>query len=284
MTPVTSERRLARKSRGARAGGRPGRGSWTSGCSRPCAPHPAGHVLALELREEAGYDYAIPIGRAQTTSQPSLIALMLEALELQPDDSVLEIGTGLGYETALIARLSRHVFSVERISELAEAACRNLEVAGVSNAEVVTGDGTLGLPGSGPFDAIVVAAAFFERAATACRPATAWRPARHAGGKRRGRPRNGVRGENGRRACRARVLCRCQVRAASRRKRLPGALGPSATQNGPRPLHVRTRAGPGLWAGSTTRRSPRLLWPTSSSASFTTTMSPAGRKPTAWAG
>lgn len=118
--------------------------------------------LPAELREEAGYDYAIPIGRAQTTSQPSLIALMLEALELQPDDSVLEIGTGLGYETALIARLSRHVFSVERISELAEAACRNLEVAGVSNAEVVTGDGTLGLPGSGPFDAIVVAAAFLS--------------------------------------------------------------------------------------------------------------------------
>lgn len=123
---------------------------------------PRALFLPGELREEAGYDYAISIGRDQTTSQPSLIALMIEALALKPDDTVLEIGTGLGYEAALIARLTRHVFSVERIHELAEAACRNLAAACVLNADVVTGDGTLGLPGSAPFDAIVVAAAFLD--------------------------------------------------------------------------------------------------------------------------
>ncbi|MGO9965214.1 MAG: protein-L-isoaspartate(D-aspartate) O-methyltransferase [Acidimicrobiales bacterium] len=112
------------------------------------------------VRNEVGYDCAIPIGQAQTTSQPSLIGLMIEALELGPDDTVLEIGTGYGYEAALLARLARRVFSVERIAELAEAARRNLQAEGVQNAEVVTGDGTLGLAEAAPFDAIVVAAAF----------------------------------------------------------------------------------------------------------------------------
>ncbi|HLN07236.1 MAG TPA: protein-L-isoaspartate(D-aspartate) O-methyltransferase [Acidimicrobiales bacterium] len=115
-----------------------------------------------QLRKEVGYDYAIPIGREQTTSQPSLIGLMIEALELEPDDTVLEIGTGYGYEAALLAKLARRVFSVERISELAEAARHNLRAEGVLNAEVVTGDGTLGLPESAPFDGIVVAAAFLR--------------------------------------------------------------------------------------------------------------------------
>jgi len=112
------------------------------------------------LRREVGYDYAIPIGREQTTSQPSLIGLMIEALELTPDGTVLEIGTGYGYQTALLAKLAHRVFSVERISELAQAARHNLEAEGVLNAEVVTGDGTLGLPDSAPFDGIVVSAAF----------------------------------------------------------------------------------------------------------------------------
>ncbi len=115
-----------------------------------------------QLRGEVGYDCAIPIGWAQTTSQPSLIALMLEALALEPEDTVLEIGTGYGYETALLARLARHVLSVERIPELAQSARENLHEQGVVNAEVVTGDGTLGLAGSAPYDGIVVAAAFFR--------------------------------------------------------------------------------------------------------------------------
>jgi protein-L-isoaspartate(D-aspartate) O-methyltransferase len=113
-----------------------------------------------EMQAEVGYDYAIPIGRAQTTSQPSLIALMIEALDLGPADTVLEIGTGYGYQAALLSRLARRVFSVERISELAESARLNLDAEAVLNVEVVTGDGTLGLPDFAPFDGIVVSAAF----------------------------------------------------------------------------------------------------------------------------
>ncbi len=115
-----------------------------------------------EMRNEVGHDCAIPIGQAQTTSQPSLIGLMIEALELEPEDTVLEIGTGHGYEAALLAKLARRVFSVERIPELAQAARRNLDSEGVLNAEVVTGDGTLGLADFAPFDGIVVAAAFLR--------------------------------------------------------------------------------------------------------------------------
>jgi protein-L-isoaspartate(D-aspartate) O-methyltransferase len=112
------------------------------------------------LRDEAGYDYALPIGRAQTTSQPSLIALMIESLGLEGNETVLEVGTGYGYQTALLARLARRVLSVERIAELAEAARSNLAAEGVANAQVVIGDGTLGLPDFAPYDAVVVAAAF----------------------------------------------------------------------------------------------------------------------------
>ena len=115
-----------------------------------------------DLRREAGLDYALPIGNGQTTSQPSLIALMLEALELEPEDKVLEIGTGFGYETALLSRLARQVFSVERIDELAQAARSNLEAEGISNVQVVTGDGTLGLGSAAPFDGIVIAAAYLN--------------------------------------------------------------------------------------------------------------------------
>jgi len=118
--------------------------------------------VPIEMRNEVGYDCAIPIGRAQTTSQPSLIGLMIEALDLGPQDTVLEIGTGYGYQAALLAKLAHRVFSVERISELAQAARRNLKAEGVLNAEIVTGDGTLGLPGFAPFDGIVVAAAFLH--------------------------------------------------------------------------------------------------------------------------
>ena len=118
--------------------------------------------LPWELRREARYDYAIPIGSGQTTSQPSLIALMIEALELEPEDTVLEIGTGHGYEAALLSKLARRVFSVERIPELARVASRNLKAEGISNVEVITGDGTLGLPDLAPFNGIVVAAAFLR--------------------------------------------------------------------------------------------------------------------------
>jgi protein-L-isoaspartate(D-aspartate) O-methyltransferase len=115
-----------------------------------------------DMREDAGFDGVIPIGYAQTTSQPSLVALMIEALAVNAKDVVLEVGTGFGYQTALLAKLARKVFSIERIPELAEAARRNLEREAVSNVEIVVGDGTLGLPGSAPFNGIVVSAAFLR--------------------------------------------------------------------------------------------------------------------------
>jgi protein-L-isoaspartate(D-aspartate) O-methyltransferase len=108
----------------------------------------------------AGEDEPISIPRGQVTTQPSLIALMLEALALSGEESVLEIGTGYGFQTALLAGLARCVWSVERFPDLAEAARANLVAQGVTNAHVRVGDGTLGLPEHAPFDAIVVSAAF----------------------------------------------------------------------------------------------------------------------------
>jgi protein-L-isoaspartate(D-aspartate) O-methyltransferase len=105
----------------------------------------------------AGLDRPIPIGHGQVTTQPSLVAAMLEALELRGDERVLEVGTGLGYQAALLARLADRVFTVERHADLAEAARANL--AGTANVHVCTGDGSRGLPDHAPFDAIVVAAA-----------------------------------------------------------------------------------------------------------------------------
>ncbi len=114
---------------------------------------PAGEVSRADI------DRPLPIGHEQVTTQPSLVAVMVEALEVQPSDRVLEIGTGYGYQTALLARLAALVHSVERHTELAEAAVANLRDAGIANVEVTVGDGTLGLPDDAPFDGIVVAAA-----------------------------------------------------------------------------------------------------------------------------
>jgi len=116
--------------------------------------------VPAEFADDAGSDTPIPIGYNQTTSQPSLIAAMLEAAAPQPGDVALEVGTGYGYQAALLARLVSFVWSVERLADLAATARSNLAVAGVSNVEVVAGDGTLGLADHAPFDVIVVSAAF----------------------------------------------------------------------------------------------------------------------------
>jgi protein-L-isoaspartate(D-aspartate) O-methyltransferase len=105
----------------------------------------------------ADRDRPIPIGGGQVTTQPSLVATMVAALELTGVERVLEIGTGLGYQAAILGRLSREVWSVERRPELADRAAANL--AGKANVHVVVGDGSEGLPDSAPYDAIVVAAA-----------------------------------------------------------------------------------------------------------------------------
>jgi protein-L-isoaspartate(D-aspartate) O-methyltransferase len=105
-------------------------------------------------------DRPIAIGGGQVTTQPSLVAAMVEALELGGDERVLEIGTGLGYQAAVLARLAREVWTVEYRPELAAVAAANLLAQGVVNAHVVTGDGTDGLPEHAPFDAVVLAAAY----------------------------------------------------------------------------------------------------------------------------
>lgn len=110
-------------------------------------------------RADAYIDRPVPIPHGQTTSQPSLIAAMIQTLGLEPDDTVLEVGTGYGFQTALLAKLARHVYSIDRYERLTEAARANLDAAGIDNVTVVTGDGSDGMPEHAPFDAIIVAAA-----------------------------------------------------------------------------------------------------------------------------
>jgi protein-L-isoaspartate(D-aspartate) O-methyltransferase len=104
-------------------------------------------------------DAPIRIPHGQVTTQPSLIAAMVAALELSSSKRVLEVGTGLGFQTAILALLAREVVSVERFADLAEQARANLAAAGLGHVRVVVGDGTLGVPEQAPYQAIVVAAA-----------------------------------------------------------------------------------------------------------------------------
>jgi protein-L-isoaspartate(D-aspartate) O-methyltransferase len=107
-------------------------------------------------------DVPLPIPHGQVTTQPSLVARMLEALELEGSERVLEVGTGYGFQTALLARLARDVVSIERFADLAQTARDNLQRHGARNVEVLVGDGTAGAPERAPFDAIVVSAAFTD--------------------------------------------------------------------------------------------------------------------------
>lgn len=111
---------------------------------------------------EAYEDRALPISCGQTISQPYIVALMLEALELDGTERVLEIGTGSGYQTALLSRLAREVVSIERHQPLAEAAAAILDELGIENATVIVGDGTLGWPAMAPYDRIIISAAGFQ--------------------------------------------------------------------------------------------------------------------------
>jgi len=118
------------------------------------------HVFVPEsYRDEAYADYPLPIGHGQTISQPFIVALMCSLLGLRGDEKVLEVGTGSGYQAAVLAHLAREVHTIERIPELAQEAARRLAELGLENVRVHIGDGTLGLPEEAPFDGILVAAA-----------------------------------------------------------------------------------------------------------------------------
>jgi protein-L-isoaspartate(D-aspartate) O-methyltransferase len=112
-----------------------------------------------EQRSRAYDDVALPIGHGQTISQPYMVALICEVLSLRGDERVLDVGTGSGYQAAVLAELAAEVYTIERIPELAEQARANLEGAGHERVQVHVGDGTLGLPEYAPYDAIAVAAA-----------------------------------------------------------------------------------------------------------------------------
>lgn len=120
---------------------------------------PRHEFVSEDFRDQVYEDHPIPIGEGQTVSQPYIVAIMLEALALDPADVVLEIGTGSGYQTALLSELTRQVYSVERHASLARAAQATLARLGHANVEVLLGDGSHGLPERAPFDAIVVSAA-----------------------------------------------------------------------------------------------------------------------------
>lgn len=115
--------------------------------------------VPANLREYAYDDGALPIGHGQTISQPYIVATICSLLGLGGGERVLDVGTGSGYQAAVLAELAREVVTIERIPELAELAKAALVAAGYPEVEVVVGDGSLGAPGRAPFDGIAVAAA-----------------------------------------------------------------------------------------------------------------------------
>jgi protein-L-isoaspartate(D-aspartate) O-methyltransferase len=120
---------------------------------------PRERFVAPELRSRAYDDAALPIGGGQTISQPYMVAAICAALELTGREHVLDVGTGSGYQAAVLAELAAEVDTIERLPELAEQARANLASAGYDRVRVHVGDGSRGLPERAPFDAVAVAAA-----------------------------------------------------------------------------------------------------------------------------
>ena len=120
---------------------------------------PRHEFLPESTRHRAYEDAPVPIGYGQTASQPSLQALYMQVLDIQPGEKVLEVGTGCGFQTAVLAQLADRVYSVERIRELAIRAREKLDELRVSNVALLAGDGTIGWSRYAPFDAVLVAAA-----------------------------------------------------------------------------------------------------------------------------
>jgi protein-L-isoaspartate(D-aspartate) O-methyltransferase len=118
------------------------------------------HLFVPPPYDKSAYeDCPLPIGNGQTISQPYIVALMTDLLALKPTDNVLEIGTGCGYQAAVLATLVRKVTSIERISEVAELAVANLAAIGIKNVNIIVGDGTLGFAQNAPYDGIIITAA-----------------------------------------------------------------------------------------------------------------------------
>jgi protein-L-isoaspartate(D-aspartate) O-methyltransferase len=117
------------------------------------------HLFVDEALRDQGYnDYPLPISERQTISQPYIVAIMTEALGLQGTEKVLEIGTGSGYQTAILAELANRVYSIERLLGLSQRARQVLQDLGYRNVALKVGDGTLGWPEEAPFDAILISA------------------------------------------------------------------------------------------------------------------------------
>jgi protein-L-isoaspartate(D-aspartate) O-methyltransferase len=123
------------------------------------ASTPREMFLDKAQREMAYADRALPIDMGQTISQPLMVAMMTQALQLDGRERVLEIGTGSGYQTAILARLARHIYSVERHQQLAYQAALHLEQLGLDNVSLYVGDGSMGWPDQAPYDCIMVTAA-----------------------------------------------------------------------------------------------------------------------------
>src|SRR3974390_3220217 len=120
---------------------------------------PRGQFVTTQFADRAYADQALPIACGQTISQPYVVAYMTEQLGVAPHHRVLEVGTGSGYQAAILSRLAREVVSVERYRTLAEAARIRLATLGYTNVEVCVGDGLTGVPERAPFDRIMVTAA-----------------------------------------------------------------------------------------------------------------------------
>ena len=126
---------------------------------RAMAKVPRHEFVPVEVKPYAYLNGPLPIGFDKTISQPFMVALMTDLLELQPDDVVLEIGTGLGYQSAVLAELAGKVYSVEIIEELAQRAVQRLKREGYANTDVRVGNGYFGWPENAPFDKVIVTAA-----------------------------------------------------------------------------------------------------------------------------
>jgi protein-L-isoaspartate(D-aspartate) O-methyltransferase len=135
------------------------RGIWDERVLQAMARVPRHRFVTEAFWNQAYEDHPLPIGEEQTLSQPYIVAVMLQALDLSPSDKVLEVGTGSGYQTALLAELSRFVYSMERHPRLAREAEERLAQLHYTNVKLFVGDGSKGLPQYSPFEAIIVSAA-----------------------------------------------------------------------------------------------------------------------------